>query len=385
MTTMPKRDYGLNDSTLSQFALNAVAFLTRDLTDLAKFGITSAKIAEISALQEQFEVFPTDGVKVAQIKQIVIDKDIKRAEVAAAANDIYARAQQSFKDKPGLLDEFQFEGISEEIDTAFTSRAKMIVAAAAKFQTELSDFAQTTAETAAFNALIDELQTMLTAVATAKGDRKETTRARINLGNALYAKVVENCTLARACYANNNAAKYQDYIIYADAGTPKTPPVSTGIEYIDGYVEMLFDVDVTSAEMFKRNDPSLPWEKILNGENAPVFIGTVSGTAYFQGRGRNDAGWGPMASKTIIGTMGSPSNVRFEGDRTLWDNAAGTEYSELQASYDNSVTFQEVGVIVGAGAGVYIWTPPSGTVMLRVRNCAGEVKGPWVVITVVIP
>ncbi len=383
MSNLPKRKYGLRDADLSQFTINATGFLTRDLSDLEEFGITAARVAALAALQEQFEVFPTDGQKIAQIQQVVIVKDAKRAEIEEIAGFIRTRAENAFKNNMGFYNEFEFEGLANESDHSFASRALGIAMCAAKYQTQLADFGQTAAKTTAYTAEVNGFQMILKDVSAAKADRTETARDRINLGNQMYELLVELCGFAQSFYAKRNAAKFQDYIIYADADVPKTPPDAPAIEIVDGYAELVFTEDVTSVEMYKRSSPSDPWEKILDGNNAPVLVETISGTLYLQGRGRNDAGWGPMASKTIIGTMGSPSNVRFEGDRTLWDNAPGTEYSELHVSYDNGVTFQEVGVIVGAG--VYVWTPPSGTVILRVRNCAGEVKGPWVVITVVIP
>jgi len=383
MSNLPKRKYGLRDADLSQFTINAIGFLTRDLTDLEEFGITAARIAELEDLQEQFEVFPTDGQKIAQIQQVVIVKNTKRAEIEEIAGFIRTRAENAFKNNVGFYNDFEFEGLANQDDNTFASHALGIGTCAAKYQTQLAAFGQTAAKTTAYTAEVNGFQALLKDVSAAKADRTETARARITLGNQMYELLVELCSFAQSFYAKRNPAKFQDYIIYADANIPKTPPGAPTIEIVDDYAELIFTEDVTSAEMFKRSNPSDTWEQILDGDNAPVFVGTISGTLYIQGRGRNDAGWGPMASKTIIATMGSPSNLRFVDGTTLWDNAPGTEYSELHASYDNGVTFQEVGVIVGPG--IYVWPPPSGTVVLRVRNCAGEVKGPWVVITVVIP
>ena len=57
-----RRNYNMLDAELCMFTSNLCNFMTRDLSDLAIFGITTAKIASLKALGDAFELFPSDGM-----------------------------------------------------------------------------------------------------------------------------------------------------------------------------------------------------------------------------------------------------------------------------------------------------------------------------------
>ncbi|HRI31885.1 MAG TPA: hypothetical protein PLQ21_10160, partial [Candidatus Kapabacteria bacterium] len=214
----------MSDPDLAQFTTNLAGFLTRDLTDLAEFGMTAAKITALVDLQNAFEVITPDYVYVAIVSQKVLDKNNKRAVLEDMLGKIRVRAVNTFGENSPIYKEFNFTRVNTTSDATYLSRCRSIAATAEKYLAELAAFGQTQAQIDAFIAECDSFETAMHNIGSAVSDRLTGTRLRIEKGNELYGFVATYCSLGKAAFGNTNYAKYQDYIIYDNADTPHTAP-----------------------------------------------------------------------------------------------------------------------------------------------------------------
>ena len=92
-TVLNKRNYNMTDAELCMFTSNLCNTMTRDLTDLADFGITAPKIAALKALGDAFEILPSDEVLVAYVIADTEEKTAKAELVKEAIRNMVTRCQ----------------------------------------------------------------------------------------------------------------------------------------------------------------------------------------------------------------------------------------------------------------------------------------------------
>ena len=69
-----RRNYNMTDGELAMFTSNLCITLTRDVADLQKFGITTAVIAELKAIGDEFENLPIDDFYLGDAKDSTANK-----------------------------------------------------------------------------------------------------------------------------------------------------------------------------------------------------------------------------------------------------------------------------------------------------------------------
>ena len=85
-----KRNFKMSKADLCMFASILANTLTRDIADLTPFGVTTAKIAELKTLGDDYEVFPSDDYLVGTMMIATDEKNAKIEEVKEAIRQLAA-------------------------------------------------------------------------------------------------------------------------------------------------------------------------------------------------------------------------------------------------------------------------------------------------------
>ena len=206
---------------------------------------------------------------------------------------------------------------------------------------------------------------------------------RVQKGNELYALVKKYADYGKDKFKNTPAI-YNLFIIYTNAGIPKTPPAAPTVQVIDDFIEVIFSQNVTSVSIEIRTDPNGEFTEIYDGENQPVAAPENYDYLEVKAFGRNAAGNSPTTTKVFYGVPPAPTNLRREGDIFMWGVDESVDEVEFDVSYDNGVTYNQIAVLPPTQT-TYPWTPPSGTIIARMRTKRNGVYSPYIVVSIVIP
>lgn len=377
------RDYSMSDSELTEFTGTFIDVLTENLSDLAEYGLTSLKIDALETLADAFDAILPDDFYAAAVSEAVIERNAKRKEIAAAIQSVMVRIANVIPHKYHRYNRFTAKALKDAANHAFRDAADDFAEYAAADLAALTGEGVSQALLDAIDASAAAFTTLAKAVRNAQRDRADIAQQRVEKGNELYAAVKKYADYGKDKF-KNNPAKYNLFILYADAGIPQTPPVAPAIAEVDGFIQVIFPQNVTSAHIEIRTEPDGEFTEFYDGENQPVEAPEDYDYLEVSAFGRNAAGNGAVTTKVFHGAPPAPENFRREGDSFMWDVDESVEEVELDASYDNGASYNQIGIIAG-GTHFYTWTPPSGTVVLRLRSKRNGMYSPYVLLTVVIP
>ena len=322
MENMINRTYSMSDADLAQFTTNLAGFLTRDLADLADFGMTAAKITALQTLQNAFEVLTPDYVYVAIVSQKVEIKNNVRTTMEDMLGKIRVRALNVFGENSPIYKEFNFTRVNAAADATYVSRCRSIAATAEKYLTELAAFGQTQAQIDAFIAECDSFETAMRDIASAVSDRLTGTRLRIEKGNELYGFVSTYCSLGKATYANTNYAKYQDYVVYGSEDVPHTAPQTPeNVTFQNDVISWSPSPTATSYKLYQSLTPSGDdWSVIDEGNDTMAIVPHIFiGGRRFRVTAHNGAGTSaPSAEIYNIASVNTPTGFMYADGQLMW-------------------------------------------------------------------
>jgi hypothetical protein len=377
MEKFPQRTYNMTDTELAQFVSNLCVFLTRDLTDLAKYGISAPKIEALQALQNDFEVYPTDVQLIYSVASATENKDAQREVIMNILSDIRVRASFALGEDSSHYKEFGFTDFAHESDTAFLGASRMIALTARKYLTELTGKGQTEDEIDDLIAECDTLEILLSTKKSAEGYRTESTRERTNKGNEMYGIASEYSSYGRTCYMNTNSAKYQEYVIYGSVSPTSVHGAPSGIHFESGNTLAWTAIDnATSYGVSLSDDGGTNWQTdITTSTNSTVVPVIAFGKLYYRVRGRNSTGYGEYSGtfEYLFG-LESVDNFTNDGHEFSWDSV------QFANGYDIERTITGEGswvLIFNSGGTSMSDNPGAGNWTYRIRASNGTVKGDW--------
>lgn len=221
------RDYKFADSNLVGLCKETHLSISRDATEFALYGVTAADNAAFRSETAAFAGFESDlELEGTQIEMTGL-KDKAAESVRVAIREIMSRAQNKYGVGSGRYKKFGVDGMSQMDDDALLACAKRVKRVASLFQTDLATKGLTLAMLADLDSLILSFDTAMDNQHDAITDRDIITEDRIEMGNALYKKLVEYCESGKTIWVTRDEAKYNDYVIYntPDAMPPVVPPV----------------------------------------------------------------------------------------------------------------------------------------------------------------
>ena len=376
------RKYTKSDAELMSFTSSFISVLTNSLPDLASYGLTSAKITALETLGNQFEEFLPDAFYVSEISLAVIERNAKRLEIADLIQSLMVRIENTIQHKLLKYKNHQAAALKKRSNEEFLNDTRYFTKILASDLTALAGEGVEQAHIDALTAAAQTLENLINDVSEKTADRAEQAQKRIELGNSVYDLVRKYAAYGKDKY-ENNPAKYNQFVLYANDNAPQNSPDAPAIEVIEGMAHVVFAQNVGMMRLYRKFAEGDEFEEVYSGANQPVAVGEGYPVMYLEAQGHNAAGWGAKGAKVIYGIPPSATNAGYHDDRLKWDVDDSVESVEIEVSYDNGVTYQEVATVVGAK--FYIWTPPSGLVFFRIRTVRAGQRSPWVVFSAVIP
>lgn len=208
-----KRAYKMSDARLVQATDSVLQSATRDLTELASFGVTAPKIAAVETLRNTFANLPTDEELMGDMMIATAAKDELMTKVCEEIRPIIRRAQVKFGDGSPEVRKFAADGLSRLGEDELVRTAFRVVRVGTGFLTALSTEGLTQDILDALEAVAGELDVAVDTQDDAVNDRDIAVDGRIKAGNDLYAAVVNMCTYGKSAWENTNEAKYNDYVL----------------------------------------------------------------------------------------------------------------------------------------------------------------------------
>ncbi|MCX6153078.1 MAG: hypothetical protein NT007_02835 [Candidatus Kapabacteria bacterium] len=244
----------MTDAELCMFTSNLCLTMTRDLTDLAAFGITAPKIVALKALGDAFEVLPTDDVYLAYITGATETKNAKKELVKESIRNMVLRCTIKWGANSWQEKTLGATGMNNFSDDALLVAARRVHTQMMTFQTDLSADGLTTGMLDDFEDLNEEFEAAMNAQVTAVNTRDQKTVERIGAGNEIYSFVSTYCEIGKRVFATSDPAKYNDYLIYdsVSAGLGKPQNLTANWVAPDPMVHLNWDavVGATSYEVY---------------------------------------------------------------------------------------------------------------------------------------
>ncbi|MCX6152714.1 MAG: hypothetical protein NT007_00995 [Candidatus Kapabacteria bacterium] len=222
------RNYNLSDSELCMFTSNLCDTMTRDLSDLAAFGITALAVTNLNTLGDAFEVFPPDDSLIGDVMIATQTKAAKLEAIKELIRSMALRVAMKWGENSGQYRKLGITGMNNFSEDKLLVTARSVHTIMTGFLSDLASTGLTTGLLTAFATANDDYEAARNAQNTAINERDNKTEERIAAGNALYAKVSNYCDVGKRVFASTNQAKYNDYVIYGAGGTggALTPPAN---------------------------------------------------------------------------------------------------------------------------------------------------------------
>ncbi len=208
-----RRKYNLTDAQLVAISQEKAAFMLRDLTSFAAYGITANDVEALRADAAAFADLESDGEIVAEISEANAVKNKKRKALFVAIKGVMVRVGNVFASGTAEYAAFGTARLSRQTDAQFIATAKVVAKQARAHSGALAVTGLTTAMVDDIDVLAQELEVLLIDLKLKKSDRELLREVRVTAGNALYAKLISYAKTGRNIWEAVYAAKCNDYVV----------------------------------------------------------------------------------------------------------------------------------------------------------------------------
>lgn len=210
----PKRLYHFDDATLITLSKSKIAFMRRDLAELAQFGVTAVELDDLDAQTDVFEEFPTDIELEGDQMDATERKNAKAEAIREAVASVMLRVQNKFGFGSARYKSFDTKDLARRDDANLLIAALRVVNRATLYLADLAAYGLAMPELNALSALCDEFKLLLIEHNKKTGDRSIAQEDRVLMGNALFEELKKYCRSAKSRWRTKSEARYNDYIIY---------------------------------------------------------------------------------------------------------------------------------------------------------------------------
>ncbi|MCX6153128.1 MAG: hypothetical protein NT007_03095 [Candidatus Kapabacteria bacterium] len=351
-----KRMYSMLDADLCMFTSNLCNFMTRDLSDLAVFGITSLAVTNLDALCDAFEILPADETYLADQMEATQAKNDIAAQVRETIRTMAMRVEMKWGIDSPKYKSLNVSGLTKMSDSVLLFTARNVYTKCNGWLTDLASLGLTSGMLSDYSALNNSFEDALNDLSNAISIRDEKTSERIASGNELYGFVVRYCEMGKRIYANTNPSKYNDYKIYdtSGGGGAMTSPTNFAYNFNTNVFSWDAVANATSYQI-EASDNGTDWAEIY-ADVALTFnyIPSSGVEKHYRVRARNSSGFGEFATELlftyydslsqpsglILGLTGAVYPLTVNAD---WDTVTGATNYKVYRSIVNT----------GASSGTY--------------------------------
>jgi hypothetical protein len=221
-----KRKYRMSDGKLIEVMERALIGANRDLTRLEDFGYTELILDDLEAERLAFAAMPTDVELSGQMGLATLNKNNKVKEtIDYVMVEIMQRVKLAFgSETHPIYKSFGVKNIHNEPEGNLLFLLLRVHRRADQLIAQIGN-GLTPAIVAMVQTKANEFVALVHAQEQAVEDRDAAVQARVEAGNALYAKLVKLADLGKRLWLNVDESKYNDYVIY-----PTEPPAQQVVE-----------------------------------------------------------------------------------------------------------------------------------------------------------
>ena len=218
-----KRKYSFADSWLIKLSNNIRQFILRDITEFAGYNVDAAAMTTFGNETNDFEEFETDEEFAGVQSEATEVKDAAAEEVRVGIREIMTRVESKNKPNTGRYRRFGVKGLDDMDDSSLLGCGRRVVRVATTVLADYTDVGLTAAIVTDLATKCQTLEDKLDVQADAIADRDIATEDRIEMGNALYEKLMNYCSFGQQIWVATDEAKYNDYVIYTSSGKLAKP------------------------------------------------------------------------------------------------------------------------------------------------------------------
>ncbi len=209
-----QRNFNMPDADLYVDCMNRIRFAHRDIQFFEQYGYGLERLKAFSAMAEQFRNLPDDHEMVGD-QMIATEKKQDQAEkLRSAIRSVMTRVAMKFHDKTGRYRKFGTAKLGDMSDPHLLFCARRVVRVARQQIDFLAD-----------TGLNENLLRRVTDAATdfeqsmhiqqdRWHDRDISVERRMDLGNKIYAEMVQLADIGKDIWEGKDTAKYEQYCIY---------------------------------------------------------------------------------------------------------------------------------------------------------------------------
>lgn len=226
----PLRAYKMSDASLTQKADGIVQAATRDLADLATYGVSAPSLAAIAAKRDEFSLLPTDYMLSGFMMMATQAKNDKHKQLETAIRRIADRVRLKYGEGHGMYTALGVALLSRQSSETLVRTGRSVVLVGTQFMAELASEGVTAPLLAEVTSFSDELDDLIDAKLAAVQNRDLAVFNRISIGNELYAMMVNLAGKGKSCWYGVNEAKHNDYIIYPSGESSNTQQIEGNVD-----------------------------------------------------------------------------------------------------------------------------------------------------------
>ena len=213
-----KRKYSFADSWLIKLSNNIRQFILRDITEFGGYNVDAVAMTTFENETNDFEEFETDEEFAGVQSEATEVKDAAAEEIRVGIREIMTRVESKHKPNTGRYRRFGVKGLDDMDDSLLLRCGRRVVRVATAVLADYTDVGLTAAIVTDLSTKCQTLEDKLDVQSDAIADRDIATEDRIEMGNALYVKLMNYCSFGQQIWVATDEAKYNDYVIYTSSG-----------------------------------------------------------------------------------------------------------------------------------------------------------------------
>ncbi|TGE24449.1 hypothetical protein E5K00_04330 [Hymenobacter aquaticus] len=206
--------YNMSQADLVTTASEKLSHLRRDVADLARYGVTPARLDELQRLTAAFVALPTETEGVQQAATATLAKEAARTAALGTMQRIMGMVSLLHNDRTPQYKAFGTSGLNSASDGDLYLG---LVRVGRVGRANLATYA-VKGLTAADLSLLEDQNAALLKTAGEQHDAESgaagATQQRLSAGNTLYDELVQLCEAGKAAFVQTDVSRHQDYVLY---------------------------------------------------------------------------------------------------------------------------------------------------------------------------
>jgi hypothetical protein len=207
------RRYKMSDAQLVQLADKLRESATRDLTDLADYGVLPATLIAFQAARDAFANSPTDAELSVEMVKATQIRNSEKAVLMQQIRQISERARIKYGETDFRFRKYGVDLLSKQGTDEIVRTARRVQRVAAEQLPELCTEGISQAMLDTLGTLNSNLDSLIDSQIDSIKNRDITVDLRIIAGNALYSMMVTIAAKGILCWLDISEKRYNDYVL----------------------------------------------------------------------------------------------------------------------------------------------------------------------------